>query len=58
MPSGNVPNLPNVTDVAAQAIVRQVEKQNSEARDQGRREREAEAKRQQSQRKQQGTSGR
>ena len=58
MPTGNPPNLPNVSNVAAQAIVRQAEKQNSEPRDQARREREAEAKRQQSQRKVQGTTGR
>jgi hypothetical protein len=54
---GNVPNLPNIAQVGGQAIVRQVEKDNSTPRDAGQREREAEAKRQQSQRQNPNTSG-
>ena len=54
---GNVPNLPNLTQVGAQAIVRQVEKDNSTPQDAGKNEREAEAKRQQSQRQNPTTSG-
>lgn len=58
MATGNVPHQPNVSAVGAQAIVRQVEKQNSAMRDQGKRQRDDEAKRQRSAPKDQGSSGR
>lgn len=54
---GNVPNLPNLAQNGAQAIVRQVEKDNRTPTDAGAREREAEAKRQRSQRQNPSTSG-
>lgn len=56
-PTGNVPNLPNVTDIAAQAIVRQAEKDNKAMKDAQQRERDAEAERQRSQRQNPSTSG-
>lgn len=56
MGTGNVPNLPNIAQVGSHAIVREVEKLNNTPRDAGKEEREAEAKRQRSQRQNPGTS--
>lgn len=58
MVTGNVPNIPDLTSKGAQAIVRQVEKQNASIRDAAKLEREAEAKRQRAKRNEAGTSGR
>lgn len=58
MATGNVPNLPDLTNAGLSAIVRKAEKDNLTPKDAGKREREAEAKREQARRNDPSTSGR
>ena len=58
MPVALPPNVPpNLVGQAASAIVRQAEKQNATPRDQGKKERDAEAQRQRDAPNRHGTSG-